>query len=393
MALNKRLTDVSINALPAKDKEYRLHDSDNLYIRVKPSGKKSWQLRAKDLNGKWKWYGIGSYPEVKLKTAHLKAMKVMNGEEVLLTKKEKKEEEMQQQKALFSQLMEEWLLTKKPVWSEKTYEKEVQSIHKHLIPVLGQLEFAEITSEQWLDFFYEKQCNEGIPDRIEKLVSHCRNAYDLAKFKGKVLYNPLDGIGKFLAKPAGENLKFMELEDIPEMLSKIRAYSARRIGIALELLILLFPRPQELRLACWDHFDFNKKLWIKPASIMKQRKAHAVPLSDQALTLLAELKAISSESEYLFPSRDSISQPISNLTFNAALNRLGYKGKQHPHGFRHVASTYLNNEFSDKDQVVEAALSHSKRGVKSVYDKSTHLGERRIMMQNWGDKIESMLRS
>lgn len=75
------------------------------------------------------------------------------------------------------------------------------------------------------------------------------------------------------------------------------------------------------------------------------------------------------------------------MTFNLALNRLGYEGKQNPHGFRHLVSTTMNETFSNKAQVIEVCLAHKKKGVKGVYDKSQHLDERRELMQWWADYL------
>ena len=95
---------------------------------------------------------------------------------------------------------------------------------------------------------------------------------------------------------------------------------------------------------------------------MKNGIAHAVPLPKQAIVLLKELQLYKTESNLLFPSRGSLTKPISDNTFNMALNRMGYKGRQNPHGFRHIASTALNNRFSDKEQVIETCLAHMKKG-------------------------------
>ena len=97
------------------------------------------------------------------------------------------------------------------------------------------------------------------------------------------------------------------------------------------------------------------------------------------------------ESDLLFPSRDSYERPISNMTFNVALNRLGYKNRQNPHGFRHIASTAFNNKYSDKGQVVEACLGHIKKGVKGRYDKAQHFEERIEMMQWWADELDRIM--
>jgi len=182
-------------------------------------------------------------------------------------------------------------------------------------------------------------------------------------------------------------MDFVTVDELPALLKKIRNNKKRAIGIGLELLIILFPRPGELRMAKWEQFDFKKALWIKPAEVTKTRQEHQVPLPTQALALLKELKEIQPESEFLFPSRLSVHKTISDMTFNLALNRLGYQGKQNPHGFRHLASTILNDTFSKKEQVIEVCLAHKKKGVKGIYDKSQHLDERRELMQWWADYL------
>lgn len=88
------------------------------------------------------------------------------------------------------------------------------------------------------------------------------------------------------------------------------------------------------------------------------RKEHIIPLPLQALSLLNELKRITSDSLFLFPSRSTKKQPISNNTFNKALKSLGYQGRQTPHGFRHILSTTLR-EKGFRKEYVETALAHA----------------------------------
>ena len=123
---------------------------------------------------------------------------------------------------------------------------------------------------------------------------------------------------------------------------------------------------------------------------MKNKIEHRVPLSDQAIKLLKRLKEIQSPSPYLFPSRNDLMMPMNEEVFNEALISLGYANKQHLHGFRHLASTALNEAFSSKSQVIEKALSHSKQGVKAIYDKAEHFEERAELMQEWANYIYSL---
>lgn len=289
--------------------------------------------------------------------------------------------------------MYDWLDTKKTTWAVITIKKETQSIEKRILSVFGELDFTKISPQQWLTFFQDMLRSECIYNRVEKLVSHCRNAYDLAKFHGQIESNPLDGILKYLDKGSKGNMKHVSLQELPELVQSIRGYRNLHTAIALELLVILFPRPQELRYAKWQDFDFEKRIWIKPSETMKCGISQVVPLPHQAVDLFFRLKEIRTISDYLFPSRDSLTQPMSEATLNNALKNLGYRGRQSPHGFRHIASTALNNQFSDKEQVVEACLAHKKRGVKAVYDKTTHLEERVEVMQWWADWVSKNIAS
>lgn len=395
-ALNgiKQIKDTHLDNLEPEVKEYRIACDTGLYFRVSPTGKKSWQVRFKDNAGKWKWHSMGSYPQLTLVEAKLEAstifIKLKNKEEVL-TKKEIENRKVKEERRSLNSLMYAWLKIKKTTWAEITIKKETQSIEKRILSVYGDKDYTKISSEQWLDFFQNILRNEAIFNRVKKLVSHCHNAYDLAKFRGKILVNPLDGIIKHLDKGSKGNMKHVSLTELPQLVRFIRTYTNRHTAIALELLVLLFPRPQELRYAKWEDFDFDRKIWIKPAHTMKCGIRHVVPLSDQAIDLLLKLKEIRTPSDYLFCSRDSLTQPMSESTLNNALKNLGYRGRQSPHGFRHIASTAMNEEFPHLDQVIESALAHKKRGVKADYDKSTHLKDRIYLMQWWADHITYMI--
>lgn len=394
-AIKKRpLSDTTLASLEPEDKDYRELDSNGLYFLVQKKGNKSWQLRYKKPDGKWSWMGLGAYPAISGALARKKANEILNklsNGEMIETKADIKKQATEQKALLFKNLMYDWLNTKETNWGFDTFDKAKKSIERHIIPKFGNRDFTSISPKEWFDFFQSLQRDLGIYTQTEKLTSYCRNAYDWAKFQEKIKFNPLEGITKHLDKNQGGNMKFVDIDEFPALIRAIRSYPKRDKAIGLELFALLFPRPVELRYATWDQFDLDKAVWIKPAVIMKKDIPHAVPLPRQAIVLLKELLTYKTESNFLFPGRGSLSEPVSDNTFNTALNRLGYKDRQNPHGFRHIASTQLNNRFSDKEQVVEATLAHLKKGVKGVYDKGAHFEERIGMMQWWADEIDRIV--
>ena len=143
---------------------------------------------------------------------------------------------------------------------------------------------------------------------------------------------------------------------------------------ALRLAPLLFVRPGELRHAEWTEFDFDSAEWKIPANKMKMGAAHIVPLSQQALSILNELKEHTGHVKYLFPSVRTPDRPISDNTVNAALRRLGYeKTEMTGHGFRSMASTILHEQGWPHD-AIERQLAHAERNkVTAAYNYADYL--------------------
>ena len=115
-----------------------------------------------------------------------------------------------------------------------------------------------------------------------------------------------------------------------------------------------------------------------------------MPLSRQALAVLETMKAISGDSELVFPSPSYRSKPLSENTFNSAMARMGYKNIATAHGFRSLFSTVTNEHDRTMGDVVERALAHKDRNkVRAAYLRSTLLADRVALMQWWADYLDS----
>lgn len=389
----KRLAPTVLDNLEPEDKEYRINDGGGLYFVVNPSGRKRWELRYKKPNGKWSFVGLGGYPAVKAKLAREKALElsnaIANGDNPVITKQEKKHQELEANNSTLEKLVYEYLDSKATKWTADTMKRNRGALEKHILPVLGKHSYSTIKPMEWMNLFRKIQTEQGIIEQVNRMCSLLRDVYGLAKVTGRIEYNPLEDLGKYLEKAKGENMPHVPFNELPALLRAIRNYPTRNISIGLQLLSMLFPRPSELAEATKDEFDLDNRLWVIPAQRMKRRIEFAIPLPDQAVSLLKELFELS-HSQYLFPSRSNPNKPVSNNTFNMALKRLGYEDRQVPHGFRHIASGQWNKRYSDKAQVVESALSHLKQGVKGVYDKEAHLEERVPMQKWWCDYLDQL---
>ncbi len=160
---------------------------------------------------------------------------------------------------------------------------------------------------------------------------------------------------------------------------------------ALKLAALVFVRPGELRHAEWSEFDFDKQEWLIPGEKMKMKDDHIVPLSRQAMAVLPEIKPLTGNGAYVFPSMRTNRRPMSENTVNAALKRMGYTKEQMTgYGFRAMASTMLNEQGFDADWI-EVQLAHAERNkVRAAYNRAKYLPQRKGMMQHWADYLESL---
>ena len=159
---------------------------------------------------------------------------------------------------------------------------------------------------------------------------------------------------------------------------------------ALRLAPLLFVRPGELRAAQWKDIDFDKKEWGFIAS--KNKTAHIVPLSRQAIEILQTLHPLTGSGRYVFPNARSEDRPMSDNAVLAALRRMEIgKDEMCGHGFRAMARTILDEELKFKPEYIEQQLSHVVKGpLGRAYNRTTHLPERHEMMQKWSDYLDTL---
>jgi integrase len=123
---------------------------------------------------------------------------------------------------------------------------------------------------------------------------------------------------------------------------------------------------------------------------MKNGEDFIVPLSDQAIEVLEELKSINPQSKLVFPGFTSNTiKPISAEALLSAIKRLGFDATKH--GFRQIASTALN-EAGFRPDAIECQLDHHKQGVRAIYNRAQYLDERADMMQWLADTYDAVKR-
>lgn len=383
------LSDTTIEKLEPEDKEYLIHDGQGLYLRVRPNGNKDWRFRYKNELNKWAWKGLGGYPKISGKLARTKAQELRD---LLADGQNIHTVELSQSYALVD-LINEWLVIHQKQTATETYKTNKGRLYKHIIPYFGNRDYQTITPQEWLAFLQERQENTGHYEVIQRVCNLCSNIYTYAKLTKKTItHNPLDDISRYLVKGNSQNYPHIEQHEIPQLINDIFTYPTEQGRYVLLLMMLNYCRPSELVKAKWSEFDLDNGLWTVPADRMKTRKEFIRPLARQSIEILHKLKRIHGDSPYIFPNTRDKSRCATIEFIEKALHRLGYKGKQSPHGFRHIASTYINNHTKADgtkwdSRIIEFSLAHTVHGVKGVYNKAEYLDDRRALAQWYADEI------
>ena len=374
-----KLTNQIIEKLQPRDKDYEVCDYDGLYIKVCRTGRKKWLYRTLK-NGKNCKRVIGEFPQMNLIQARQARDRL---------KSEGFNTIVPPTSMTFKEVAEDYMKRIViPVQVESHVNKQISRLNKHIYPYLGNTLIKNITSNSILSVLRLIEDNKhfATAHKVHDLISQiCRYGISI----GQITIDPSTHItGALTSVPEKHYPTITNPKEIGVLLRAIESLSNPLVRLAMFFLSYTFVRPGELAQAMWKEIDFEKKQWRIPASKMKEKRLHVVPLSRQAIEILNLTQQFSDCSSYVFYSNRSKSHTIAPNTLNQALKRLGYNEKMCPHGFRAMASTNLN-EMGWPVDAIELQLSHSDdNGVRAVYNYAQYMDTRTKMMQAWADWLD-----
>lgn len=393
-----KLTDAKLRALKPAGKTQKLSDGGGLYVHLSPAGGKLWRLFYR-FAGKQKTLALGKYPEVSL----LEARKRRDEARELLAQGVDPGEKKKEGKAAaaaadlaramtYEVVAREWFAKYSEGWTESNRAKILARQENDVFPFLGGLSIGEITAPEVLAVARRIE-ERGAVDTAHRAMQDCSRIFRYAVATGRGERDPVADLKGALSPVRSTSYaSIKEPKAIGALLRDIEAYSGNLIvRAALRLAPYVFVRPGELRRAEWEEFNLEAAEWRIPAEKMKMRVVHIVPLARQVLEILHDLAQYTGARRYLFPSMRANSAPISDMTLLAGLRRLGYgKDEMTMHGFRSMASTLLNEQGYNRDWI-ERQLAHGERNsVRAAYNYAEYLPERRRMMQEWADYLDSL---
>lgn len=393
------LTDTQIKKTKATDKLQKMSDGGGLQLHVATTGGKLWRW-AYRFDGKQKTLALGVYPAVSLaqaREARDTARKLLAaGTDPMERKKANKLARQSASEHSFETVARQWFEHWKGSKNVRHADYVLARLEADVFPVIGGRPVAEILAPELVKMVKTIEAR-GALDIAKRCLQMCGQVfrYAIAHGVGGATRNPATDIkpSDVLTPRKKENYARIDARELPGLLRKIEGYQGTPITrLAMKLMALTFVRTGELIGARWDEFDLEAARWDIPASRMKMKTPHVVPLSTQAVEVLQVLQGVSGGKALLFPGERNHERPMSNNTILGALDRMGYKGRMTGHGFRGVASTILHEQGFEHAHV-ELQLAHMERNATSAaYNHALYLRQRARMMQKWGDYLEGMTR-
>lgn len=421
------LSDTKLRNLKPADKGYQEADEGGLFVEVMPGGAKVWRMRYRigGRGAKQEKITLGDYPTYSLADARswrddckilagrgVSPMALRRGDAI-------PEDAAPAVKELAQAFIREWCLkTREKARIKEEAAKEAHTVEafarrwyaeiveptnsnprnihrvleKDVIPAIGSKQVADVTVTDILAIT-DKIKNRGADQMALQTRNVLKRLFAYAIAREKTQFNPAAAIeAKFIAQARSRDVSLTS-EEMGKLLRAIYQSSIKRAyKLALHLLILCMVRKGELIGAKWDEFDLEKGEWAIPADRMKKDKPHLVHLSRQARAMFEELKSLASGSQWVFPSRGNLNQPIAHSTLNQAVRSLEIDVRDFViHDFRRTASTHLHEAGFNSDWI-EKCLAHETKGIRGVYNRAQYADQRREMLQWWADFVDSQIR-
>jgi len=387
------LTDTEIRRSKPTERPYKLSDGGGLHLLITPVGGRLWRWKYR-YDGAEKLMALGRYPEVALADARERRdaarKSLANGIDPMAERKAEKTAVLVATEHTFQKIAEQWLERWRGNNSARHSATTQNRLKVNVYPVLGERPIAEVEPMELVQLAKGIE-GRGASDMAKRILQIVGMVFRYAVAHGFSKRNPSAEIRPSdILKPTRKtNMARIDAKELPALLRAIEVYEGRQLTrLAIKLMALTFVRTSELIGARWEEFDIDARRWSIPATRMKMKTPHIVPLSLQAIEVLELLRTLSGNSELIFPGEQDSKKSMSNMTILKALERMGYKGRMTGHGFRGLASTVLHEQGYNHDHI-ELQLAHAPRNaVSAAYNHALYLEPRAKMMQDWADFLE-----
>jgi integrase len=372
------LTDTAVRNAKPRERDYKLADSGGLYLLVTAAGGKLWRLKYRAAGVERK-LAIGRYPAISLgearKARDAAKAKAQGGDDPAAAKRRERIAAKLSAATTFGAVAAEYIEKADREGRAPATILKLRWARQWLQPAIGHRPIDQIEPHELLAVL-KRQEGRGNLETARRTRAFASRVFRYAVATARAKADPAGLLMGAVAAPQSRHLSaIVDPKRVGELLRAIDEYSGLPVTrLAMALSAHVFVRPGELRQAEWSEFDFDAAVWRIPAARMKKRREHVVPLSRQALAILADLRGLTGHGRLVFPALGKPDRPLSENTINGALRRMGFEAAEMTaHGFRAMASTLLNESGKWHPDAIERALAHRDGDqVRAAYHRGAH---------------------
>jgi integrase len=378
-----------------------LPDGGGLRLVIKPNGAKYWQFRTAR-GGRETTLQIGVYPTITLAEARDAVERIRKqqaaGLDPLTEKRLAALDRQAAREYTFQAVGDELVGLKRRNGISDSYLKKIEgALAANLYPKLGRMPIQKIEAPHLKEVLRPIEAR-GSLDMLRFVLRLAGEVFDLAKasgqFKGD---NPAHALRNNVFKRHRKgHMVALPWEEMNGFLHRLDGcYGEFATICCIRLMIWTATRPGEARGARWEEFNLDGACWTIPATRMKGRKEHRIPLAKQTVAMLRQLHKLTGDSDYLFPGQRGAKTPVlSDMAVLKAVRRTANQEEVDAHGFRAVFRTHAEESGLWSFEVMEAALAHGKQSmVVSSYARATHYNQRAKLAQWYADQLDRVKRS
>ncbi len=392
----------NVKEIKAISEPGRYSDGNGLYLNIAPNGTKSWVQRVR-VDGKRTDKGLGSVGKVSLADARKVAIAnlaaIKSGRNPFDAASAPAEVKETPAVPTFTDAARAVYDLNLGEWGAATAKRWIRRLEIHAFPTLGDSALSDFTYNDIAELLNPLRAENH--ETARKVRQALTMVFDWAKVKGYRVDNPADSaLNSILrkVKHVPENHKALNYSEVAAAIAKVKfGYAMRVTALAFEFLVLTAARSGEVRFADWSEIDLSAGVWEIPAERMKAKRAHRIPLSEQAIAILRQVRWIPDPDEdSLYPLMEVKTGPVfrmsngKTLSENALLDRCEKDNiGATPHGFRTSFRSWAKAEYGARFEAIELCLAHSVgTSVTQAYDREDLLEERRGIMQSWADYLD-----
>lgn len=377
------LSDSQVKALKPKEKRYSLADGEGLSVDVFPTGKKKWIVSYR-VNGKQTRKNLGEYPELGCKDARQLARqckaeaqgKMLNSPSV-------------------NAVIDEWLKLMTPRWSSKKYIDTVIYRLNYITEDFKNQPIDEVDRKIIVKKVKEI-VNKGTLETAKRSLRLLNEIFNFAIASDYTQKNPCTLISDVIPQQTVRNMPSLDAEQMPEFWNRVTHSNVTpELLHALKLACYTAVRISELLQSRWDsgEIDLENRQWVIPASRMKMRRDHVVPLTDQTYTLFKEIYDHKTDNGYIFKHTRNPGEHVRSESILAIIKRNGYAGQMVTHGFRSLFSTHTNNSKIFRPDVIEYQIAHvPKDRIRGIYNRAEYWDERVELMKWYSEQVDRWMK-